>query len=62
MIHFFGYAVNEEADPDNTTAFYPLQNPDSEMMKAHKGYLQQNDNMVDWVCSMTEDEAAEIKY
>ena len=32
------------------------------MQKTHKGYLQQNDNMVDWVCSMNEEEAAEIKY
>ena len=62
MVHFFGYAVNEDADPNNTTAFYPLKNPDAEMAKAHKGYLQQNENIVDWVCSMTEDEASEIKY
>jgi len=33
MVHFFGYAINEAADPDNSTGFYPLQNPDVEMMK-----------------------------
>jgi hypothetical protein len=31
MIHFFGYAVNEEVDPNNSTGFYPIQNPDAEM-------------------------------
>jgi thioredoxin 1 len=62
MVHFFGYAVNEDLDPDNSTAFYPLANPDAEMAKTHKGYLEQNENMVDWVCAMTEEEASEIKY
>lgn len=62
MVHFFGYAVNEELDPHNTTAFYPIDNPDSELAKTHKGYLVQNENMVDWVCTMNEEEASEIKY
>lgn len=59
MAHFFGYAVNKEADPKNSTGFFDF-GEGTELAKTHKGYLEQNDNMVDWVCTMNDQELSEI--
>lgn len=50
MIHFFGYA-KVAADPENMTGFFEYAGSDSETSgQDYRGWLRQNEEMIEWTC------------
>lgn len=61
MLHFFGYA-NVPQDPDNYTGYYDYAGTDPYLNNIYKGYERQNDDVLNWVNSMSDEEMATFKF
>ena len=61
MAYFFGYAKIEE-DKENNTGFFEYSTHSPENLQRYMGYKDQNKSMIDWICTMSEEEASEIQY
>jgi hypothetical protein len=59
MAYFFGYAKVEE-DLENPTAFFSYEKHDPNLLKTYNGFKSQNKSMIEWICTMNEQEATEI--
>ena len=60
MAYFFGYAKGVEEN--NSTDFLEFAKPEPELVKTFKGYKAMNKSMIEWICTMKEHEAAQIRY
>ena len=60
MINTFGYAKHPSM-PDNPTGFfeYPEDHP---MQKKFNYYKEQNENMIEWAASLTDEDFESIQY
>ena len=62
MLHFFGYA-KVASDPDNPIGFIDYgDSSDAEALRQYKGFLAQNQDMVDWVCQLTDQDLEQFQY
>ena len=60
-LNFFGYTKLPH-DPENTTGFFPFEDPDDEMTRQYKGWQRQNEAMVNWACQLTDEDLTRYKY
>jgi len=61
MLHFFGYAKVPQ-DPENTTGFTEYDGQDEHLNRVYKGYERQNEDMINWVSTMTDQELDNLRY
>ena len=61
MNHFFGYAKVPQ-DPENVTGFFEYDGSDDELNRSYMGWRQQNEDMVNWVCQLTDEDLANYRY
>lgn len=55
MAYFFGYAKTEE-DKESKTGFFEYASHSPENLQRYMGFKDQNKSMVDWICTMSEEE------
>lgn len=61
MLYFFGYARLPQ-DPENVTGYYEFDEPNETLRRTYKGYEAMNEQMLNWVCSMTDEELSHCQY
>ena len=61
MLYFFGYARLPQ-DPENVTGYYEFDEPNETLRRTYKGYEAMNEQMLNWLCSMTDEELSHCQY
>ena len=60
VIHIFGY-TSHESMPDNKTDFFEMPKDDKHKSK-FMSFRDINDDMINWVCSVTDQDMEDIQY